>query len=132
MPELTVELTWREWEYLEAMADDEEISPEEVVRRNPQTPAIRSEQGGELRRRRRRLSPFRTSGRATLLNNPRGAAHASKQPWFRCPLETAITTATSPTSRWPMRCIMAKSTIFGHRVRASSAIRRILAIAISP
>jgi hypothetical protein len=33
MPELTVELTWREWEYLEAMADAEEISPEEVVRR---------------------------------------------------------------------------------------------------
>jgi len=33
MPQLTVELTWREWEYLEAVAEAEEISPEEVVRR---------------------------------------------------------------------------------------------------
>jgi hypothetical protein len=33
MPELTVELTWREWEFLEAVAESEEISPEEVVRR---------------------------------------------------------------------------------------------------
>ena len=33
MPQLTVELTWREWEYLEAVAEVEEISPEEVVRR---------------------------------------------------------------------------------------------------
>jgi hypothetical protein len=33
MPQLTVELTWREWEYLEAVAESEEISPEEVVRR---------------------------------------------------------------------------------------------------
>jgi hypothetical protein len=33
MPELTVDLTWPEWEYLEAVADTEEISPEEVVRR---------------------------------------------------------------------------------------------------
>ena len=33
MPQLTVELTWREWEYLEAVAEAEEISLEEVVRR---------------------------------------------------------------------------------------------------
>ena len=33
MPELTVELNWREWEFLEAVADAEEISLEEVVRR---------------------------------------------------------------------------------------------------
>jgi hypothetical protein len=33
MPELTLELTWREWEYLEAVAGAEEISPEEVIRR---------------------------------------------------------------------------------------------------
>ncbi|GAB4543620.1 MAG: hypothetical protein Kow0063_36920 [Anaerolineae bacterium] len=33
MPQLTVELTWREWEYLEMVAESEEISPEEVVRR---------------------------------------------------------------------------------------------------
>ena len=33
MPQLTVELNWREWEYLEAVADAQEISPEEVVRR---------------------------------------------------------------------------------------------------
>ncbi len=33
MPQLTVELTWHEWEYLEAVAEAEEISPEEVVRR---------------------------------------------------------------------------------------------------
>jgi hypothetical protein len=33
MPELTVELTWPEWEYLEAVADAEEISLDEVVRR---------------------------------------------------------------------------------------------------
>ena len=31
MPELTVELTWPEWEYLEAVADAEEISLDEVV-----------------------------------------------------------------------------------------------------
>lgn len=33
MPQLTVELNWREWEYLEAVAQAEEISPQEVVRR---------------------------------------------------------------------------------------------------
>ena len=33
MPQLTVELNWREWEYLEAVAQSEEISLEEVVRR---------------------------------------------------------------------------------------------------
>lgn len=33
MPQLTVELTWREWEFLEAVAEAEEISREEVVRR---------------------------------------------------------------------------------------------------
>lgn len=33
MPELTVELNWREWEFLEAVADAQEISLEEVVRR---------------------------------------------------------------------------------------------------
>jgi len=33
MPQLTVELTWREWEYLEVVAEAEEISLEEVVRR---------------------------------------------------------------------------------------------------
>ncbi len=33
MPELTVELTWHEWESLEAVAQSEEISLEEVVRR---------------------------------------------------------------------------------------------------
>ncbi len=33
MPKLTVELTWREWEFLEAVAQSEEISMEEVVRR---------------------------------------------------------------------------------------------------
>jgi hypothetical protein len=33
MPQLTVELTWREWEYLEAVAEAEEISLEEVMRR---------------------------------------------------------------------------------------------------
>jgi hypothetical protein len=33
MPKLTVELTWREWESLEAVAQSEEISMEEVVRR---------------------------------------------------------------------------------------------------
>jgi hypothetical protein len=33
MPQLTVDLTWREWEYLEAVAQAEEIPPEEVVRR---------------------------------------------------------------------------------------------------
>jgi hypothetical protein len=33
MPELTVELTWREWEFLEAVAQAEEISMEEVMRR---------------------------------------------------------------------------------------------------
>lgn len=33
MPRLTVELTWHEWEFLEAVAQSEEISPEEVVRR---------------------------------------------------------------------------------------------------
>lgn len=33
MPQLTVELTWHEWEFLEAVAESEEISLEEVVRR---------------------------------------------------------------------------------------------------
>ena len=33
MPELTVTLTWQEWESLETVAKDEEISIEEVVRR---------------------------------------------------------------------------------------------------
>ena len=33
MPRLTVELTWHEWEFLEAVAQSEEISLEEVVRR---------------------------------------------------------------------------------------------------
>jgi len=33
MPQLTVELTWREWENLEVVAEAEEISFEEVVRR---------------------------------------------------------------------------------------------------
>ena len=33
MPELTVELTWREWESLEVVAQAEQISMEEVVRR---------------------------------------------------------------------------------------------------
>ncbi len=33
MPRLTVELTWQEWEALETIAQSEEISPEEVVRR---------------------------------------------------------------------------------------------------
>lgn len=33
MPQLTVDLTWREWEFLEDVAQAEEISPEEVVRR---------------------------------------------------------------------------------------------------
>jgi len=33
MPQLTVELTWREWENLEVVAEAEEISLEEVVRR---------------------------------------------------------------------------------------------------
>jgi hypothetical protein len=33
MPQLTVELTWQEWEALEAVAQSEEIPPEEVVRR---------------------------------------------------------------------------------------------------
>ena len=33
MPELTVELTWQEWEALENVAQVEEISVEEVVRR---------------------------------------------------------------------------------------------------
>lgn len=33
MPQLSVELTWREWENLESVAEAEEISMEEVVRR---------------------------------------------------------------------------------------------------
>ncbi len=33
MPELTVTLTWQEWESLETVAKAEEISIEEVVRR---------------------------------------------------------------------------------------------------
>jgi hypothetical protein len=33
MPQLTVELTWREWEFLESVAQSEEISLDEVVRR---------------------------------------------------------------------------------------------------
>ncbi len=33
MPQLTVELTWHEWESLESVAHSEEISVEEVVRR---------------------------------------------------------------------------------------------------
>ena len=33
MPQLTVELTWHEWEHLEAVAQFEEISLDEVVRR---------------------------------------------------------------------------------------------------
>ena len=33
MPQLTVELTWQEWEALENVASAEEISVEEVVRR---------------------------------------------------------------------------------------------------
>ena len=33
MPELTLELTWRMWEYLEAVAESQEISVEEVARR---------------------------------------------------------------------------------------------------
>jgi len=33
MPQLTVELTWREWENLEVVAEAEEISLDEVVRR---------------------------------------------------------------------------------------------------
>lgn len=33
MPQLTVELTWHEWEFLEAVAESEEIPLEEVVRR---------------------------------------------------------------------------------------------------
>ena len=33
MPQLSVELTWREWENLESVAGAEEISMEEVVRR---------------------------------------------------------------------------------------------------
>ena len=33
MPHLTVELTWQMWEALEAVAQAEEIAPEEVVRR---------------------------------------------------------------------------------------------------
>ena len=33
MPELTVTLTWQEWEALETVANAEEISIEEVVRR---------------------------------------------------------------------------------------------------
>lgn len=33
MPELTVTLTWQEWESLETVAKSEEISIEEVVRR---------------------------------------------------------------------------------------------------
>lgn len=33
MPKLTVELTWHEWEFLEGVAQAEEISLQEVVRR---------------------------------------------------------------------------------------------------
>ena len=33
MPQLTVELTWQELEALETVAESEEISPEEVMRR---------------------------------------------------------------------------------------------------
>ena len=33
MPQLNVELTWQEWETLEAVARAQEITPEEVVRR---------------------------------------------------------------------------------------------------
>jgi AMMECR1 domain-containing protein len=33
MPQLTVELTWQEWETLETVAQSEEIPPAEVVRR---------------------------------------------------------------------------------------------------
>jgi hypothetical protein len=33
MPQLTIELTWQVWEALEAVAQSEEISPEEVTRR---------------------------------------------------------------------------------------------------
>jgi hypothetical protein len=33
MPQLSVELTWREWEFLEAIAQSEQISMEEAMRR---------------------------------------------------------------------------------------------------
>jgi len=33
MPQLSVELTWQEWETLETVARSQEITPEEVVRR---------------------------------------------------------------------------------------------------
>jgi hypothetical protein len=53
MPELTVELTWREWEGLETVADAEEISPEEVVRRalDAYVPGPRARQETKITRR---------------------------------------------------------------------------------